>query len=49
MTSHLSNINNILQPFLTTHWHAIQDNIAQNSNHSQITEQEVEEAIKKLN
>ena len=48
-TSHLSNINNILQPFLTTHWHAIQNNIARNTNHSQITEQEVEEAIKKLN
>ena len=48
-TSHLSNINNILQSFLTTHWHAIQDNIAQNTHHSQITEQEVEEAIKKLN
>jgi len=48
-TSHLSNIENILKPFLTTHWNAIQDNIAQNTNHSQVTEQEVEEAMKKLN
>ena len=48
-TSHLSDIENILQPFLRTHWNAIQDNIAQNTNHSQVTEQEVEEAIKKLN
>ena len=47
--SHFSNIEDILQPFLTTHWNAIQDNIAQNTNHSQVTEQEVEEAIKKLN
>ena len=48
-TSHLSNIEDILQPFLATHWNAIQDNIAQNTNHSQVTEHEVEEAIKKLN
>ena len=48
-TSHLSNIEDILQPFLGTHWIAIQDNIAQNTNHSQVTEHEVEEAIKKLN
>ena len=47
--SQLPNTDHISQPFLTTHWHAIQDNIAQNSNHTQVTEQEVEEAIKKLN
>ena len=48
-TSHSSNIHNILQPFLTTHGNAIQNNIVQNSDHLQVAEQEVEEAIKKLN
>ena len=48
-TSQLSDIENLLQPFLSTHWNAIQDNIAQNTTNSQVTEQEVEEAIKKLN
>ena len=48
-TSQLSDIENTLQPFLSTHWNAIQDNIAQNTHNSQVTEQEVEEAIKKLN
>ena len=48
-TSHLSNIENLLQPFLSTHSNAIQANIAQNTHNSQVTEQEVEEAIKKLN
>ena len=48
-TSHFSKIHNILQPFLKTHRNAIQNNIAQNSDHLQVTEQEVEEAIKKLN
>ena len=48
-TSPSSNIHNILQPFLTTHRNVIQNNIAQNSDHPHVTEQEVEEAIKKLN
>ncbi len=48
-TSQLSDIENLLQPFLSTHSSAIQANIAQNTHNSQVTEQEVEEAIKKLN
>ena len=48
-TSHSSNIHNILQLFLTTHTNLIQNIIARNSDHSQVTEQEVEEAIKKIN
>ena len=48
-TSHLSNIENLLQPFLSTHLNAIQANIAQHTHNSHVTEQEVEEAIKKLN
>ena len=47
-TSQFFNIENLLQPFLSTHWNAIQDIFAQNTNNSQVTEQEVEEAIKKL-
>ena len=47
--SQLSDIDNLLQPFLSTHSNAVQDNIVQNTTNSQVTEQEVEEAIKKLN
>ena len=48
-TSQLSDIENLLQPFLRAHSNAIQAKIVQNTINSQVTEQELGEAIKKRN